>query len=192
MGADIEIEVNDEEGWVFFGDYLAAPDADRFLDGAVAALSYPKFKKKWFPLIEQQAQDNLKIHFKSRIYNYLAKELRDSENAENFPMEVENAHPLEEFYDFGTEEVNMPPDGLDYKAQSIMEAYFNDQRTGLETLDIYPSVNHIFKQTNTPLPSSAHVERLFSYATMTNTPKSNRLSDEKFEKRVILRANASS
>ncbi|KAF6211196.1 hypothetical protein GE061_014311 [Apolygus lucorum] len=29
MGADIEIEVNDEERWVSFGDYLAAPDADR-------------------------------------------------------------------------------------------------------------------------------------------------------------------
>ncbi|KAF9413699.1 hypothetical protein HW555_008145 [Spodoptera exigua] len=35
----------------------------------------------------------------------------------------------------------------------------------------------------------APVERLFSYATMINHPKSHKLSDEMFEKRVVLKAN---
>ena len=39
------------------------------------------------------------------------------------------------------------------------------------------------------MPSSAAVERLFSYATMTNLPKSNKLSDDMFEERVILKSN---
>lgn len=39
------------------------------------------------------------------------------------------------------------------------------------------------------MPSSASVERLFSFATITNYCKANRLSDEMFEKRVVLKAN---
>jgi len=70
-----------------------------------------------------------------------------------------------------------------------MEQYFADQARSLEMLHKYPPIKTIFVKYNTPLPSSAQVERLFSYATMTNTPKSNRLSDEKFEKRVVMKAN---
>lgn len=59
----------------------------------------------------------------------------------------------------------------------------------LNTLHRYPEVKKVFIKYNTPLPSSAPVERLFSYATMINHPKSHTLSDEMFEKRVVLEAN---
>ncbi|KAL1492271.1 hypothetical protein ABEB36_012746 [Hypothenemus hampei] len=50
-------------------------------------------------------------------------------------------------------------------------------------------IEEVFLKYNTPLPSSAPVERMFSYATITNCPKANRLFDEMFQKRVILKTN---
>ena len=42
---------------------------------------------------------------------------------------------------------------------------------------------------NTPLPSSALVERLFTFATITNSPKANRLTNKMFEQKIVLKAN---
>ncbi|XP_034941672.1 uncharacterized protein, partial [Chelonus insularis] len=50
-----------------------------------------------------------------------------------------------------------------------------------DSLEKYPSVRKIFLKYNTPLPSSAPVERLFSNATMLHLPKYDRLTDEHFE-----------
>lgn len=61
----------------------------------------------------------------------------------------------------------------------------------MECLSKYPAVKETFIKFNTPLPSSAPVERLFSYATMVNLPRSHKLSDELFEKRVVLKSNIS-
>lgn len=67
--------------------------------------------------------------------------------------------------------------------------YFEDPRQRLECLNSYPTVKKIFLRYNTPVASSAPVERLFSFATMTNLPKSNRLSDDLFEYEVVLKSN---
>ena len=50
-------------------------------------------------------------------------------------------------------------------------------------------IKQVFIRYNTPRPSSAPVERLFSFATMINQPRSHKLSDQLFEKRVVLKAN---
>ena len=49
-----------------------------------------------------------------------------------------------------------------------------------------PAIEQIFRKYNTAPPSSSEVERLFNDATMTNAPKSNRISGIKFEQRVML------
>lgn len=51
----------------------------------------------------------------------------------------------------------------------------------------FPGIKNVFIKYNTPLPSSIPVERLFSYASITNDPKSNQLSDANFERRVVLK-----
>lgn len=58
-------------------------------------------------------------------------------------------------------------------------------------LNEYPLIRKVFLKYNTPLPSSAPVERLFNYATMMNVPKYNRLTDKNFEQRVLEKANFS-
>lgn len=71
---------------------------------------------------------------------------------------------------------------------SILQ-YFTNTNNDYKTLNKYPQIRKVFLEYNTPLPSSAPVERLFSFATITNLPKVNRLTDKMFEQKVILKAN---
>lgn len=58
-----------------------------------------------------------------------------------------------------------------------------------QILNHYPSIKKLFIKFNAILPSSAPVERLFSYATLLEIPKFNKLTDDNFEKRVIYKVN---
>ncbi|XP_076299582.1 uncharacterized protein LOC143218333 [Lasioglossum baleicum] len=94
----------------------------------------------------------------------------------------------DDFFDFGESPTHQT---VDYASkESLQILHFLEETTKeLIILEQYPAVKAIFMRYNTPLPSSASVERLFSYATITNSPKSNRLSDKYFERRVVLKAN---
>ncbi|CAB0008186.1 unnamed protein product, partial [Nesidiocoris tenuis] len=75
------------------------------------------------------------------------------------------------------------------KADLDITTFFCDGSKDFDSLDAYPAIKRGFFRSNTPLPSSAPVERLFSFAPMTNRQKANRFSDRNFEMRVVLRAN---
>ncbi|KAL1488179.1 hypothetical protein ABEB36_015137 [Hypothenemus hampei] len=91
----------------------------------------------------------------------------------------------DEFFDFdGPEVTNASLLGHPRtKAEYVISTFFAEESQDLEILNRYPEIENIFLKYNTPLPSSAPVERLFSYATMINSPKANKLSDQLFEER---------
>lgn len=67
--------------------------------------------------------------------------------------------------------------------------FCQEKKSNLSILHAYPIVKMTFLRYNTLLRSSASVERMFNLATMWNTPRFNRLTDEHFEQRVLLKAN---
>ncbi|XP_024939543.1 uncharacterized protein LOC112494168 [Cephus cinctus] len=68
--------------------------------------------------------------------------------------------------------------------------YLNKPNTDLGMLRDFPIMRSVFFKYNTPLPSSAPVERSFSFATMINLLRYNRLTDSHFEERVLSKVSA--
>ncbi|KAL4098463.1 hypothetical protein QTP88_023069 [Uroleucon formosanum] len=147
-------------------------------NAAIAAFSHPKLKNKWLNCIpKSSSRDKLLSIFKKAV---TAKSItRTSE--ENVEIEEDQ----NDFYDFGPATQN---DRTDTSTSAEIE-YFEDPRQHFESLNSHPAVKNIFLRYNSPVASSAPVERLFSFATMTNLLKSNRLSDNLFEYKVVLKSN---
>lgn len=70
-------------------------------------------------------------------------------------------------------------------------AYLSDIEISLEMLNRYPIIRKFFLKYNTALPSSAPVERLFSFAGIINQSRRQKLSDSNFEMLVLRKANSS-
>ena len=68
--------------------------------------------------------------------------------------------------------------------------YLEDNSRSLDLLKSFPIVQDMFKKYNTVIPSSAPVECLFSSGGQIMTPRRNGLSDETFEKLLLLKQNA--
>lgn len=148
---------------------------------AIAAFSYPRFKQRWVQsdTIDKHYREYLLTAFKDAVY----KENPDAHSEKpSSPTLVDD-----EFFDFGTANVQQPQQCN--KLDDELRQYFDDPTNTIECLDRYPAIKRVFIKYNTPLPSSAPVERLFSFATMVDAPRCNKLSDEMFEYRVVLKAN---
>lgn len=59
----------------------------------------------------------------------------------------------------------------------------------LETLNLTPTLKKVFIKYNTPPPSSAPVERVFSVGRAILSKKRGKMSDEHFEKTMLLKCN---
>lgn len=151
----------------------------------IAALSHPRFKKKWFSCVLPDQHKRCTNLLKSAICSEISRNEFETEN---------NAHVKsreDDFFDFSsdsgseTQSSNCPK----RRAESIMSGFFAEESRDINLLHRHPFVKNVFIQYNTPMPSSGPVERMFSFATMTNLPKSHRLSDHMFEKRVVMKTN---
>lgn len=66
--------------------------------------------------------------------------------------------------------------------------FFDDPEKNMKSLNSYPLVKQLFMKYNTTLPSSAPIERLFSYGGNVLASSRSRMSDEHMEQ-VLLRYN---
>ena len=74
--------------------------------------------------------------------------------------------------------------------ENPLDLFLKSDNNSIEQIHSNDLINNIFIKFNTPLPSSAHVERLFSYAGKINNPKIGRLSNLNFSNLVILKSNS--
>ena len=100
-------------------------------------------------------------------------------------------HSSDEF--FGYEEAPNDNVSSDNGSKDEMELlhYLGDNRTSISSLEDYPRIRRVFMKYNTPLPSSAPVERLFSFAGHIFAPKRGKMSDKMFEGLIFLKGNSS-
>uniref|UniRef100_A0A671Q8W1 HAT C-terminal dimerisation domain-containing protein n=1 Tax=Sinocyclocheilus anshuiensis TaxID=1608454 RepID=A0A671Q8W1_9TELE len=75
------------------------------------------------------------------------------------------------------------------REQSIVQYVLRSGGYEFESLNQFPNIKNIFLKFNTPTPSSAPVEWLFSLGDLVLTPRRNRLSDKRFEKLLLMRYN---
>ena len=144
---------------------------------AVASCYHPFFKLRWLKRLD--------LEERTKVTN-LATQLAIEEVNRLTENQIfqEKKSPIQEDDD---DLLNIRSDSDD---MNDFEKFKSDERDNLEMLHYYPICKKIFLRYNTTPPSSAAVERFFSYATMMSIPKFNRLSADNFELKVISLANA--
>uniref|UniRef100_A0A1A8L117 HAT C-terminal dimerisation domain-containing protein n=2 Tax=Nothobranchius pienaari TaxID=704102 RepID=A0A1A8L117_9TELE len=144
-------------------------------EGRLAAATCPKFKLRWL-------RDECS---RVQVKELLITECRTTAAATaDVPQDSQPpASPDEmDFFDFEIQ----PRESL--SAENEVTDYIRSGHE-LEILNQFPTVKKIYMKYNTPTPSSAPVERLFSLGGLVLSPKRNRLSDRRFEKLLLMRYN---
>lgn len=90
--------------------------------------------------------------------------------------------PMEEEDDFFIVTENVCDWPSQRRAKVEFLNYFEDPRKDLSCLEQYPLIKLLVVRYNTAIPSSAPVERLFSFAGLINRPHRRRLNAKLFEK----------
>jgi hypothetical protein len=153
------------------------------VDAAIAALAYPRFQRWWLQCVDEIDHATLLAAFTNAVHT--EQRFWRDEMVNMDTMNVDN----DEYFDFGQSSGSRTSPTSTSHSELLIHQYFADPARETSSLSRYPAIQAVFFRYNTPLPSSAPVERLFSYATMINLPKCNALSDEMFERRVVLKAN---
>ena len=111
----------------------------------------------------------------------LTKECRKAAPAaDNANVSQRAASPAEiNFFDFE----NQPTES--FSAEKEVTDYLGPGYE-LEILNQFPNFKKMHMKYNTPTPSSAPVERLFSLGGLVLSPKRNRLCDRRFEKLLLM------
>lgn len=146
----------------------------------VSAVLLPRFKMQWIA----EAQRGMITRLMKDEVARLPQNVEPSTQAS--PESAETS--AEDF--FGFEDFGCGEQGERCGASQELARYLSDT-AGKEVTDIlnYPSLHQLFLRYNVAVPSSASVERLFSIGGDVFQRKRRRLSDEKFEEQLLLRAN---
>ena len=154
-----------------------APDVDHYI---LASVTHPFFKMRWVPRIHETRVNQLFLDTYSsfaRNKTTQATAIRESKDGSDSD---------DNFYKFESHSTT----AVDHATLMQPAQYLEDNSRSLDLLKSFPIVQDMFKRYNTVIPSSAPVERLFSSGGQIMTPRRNGLSDETFEKLLLLKQNA--
>lgn len=124
----------------------------------------------------------MKIENHDKLIHFFKKAADDVISAQNTPLYSEKSpiinQTTDDFFEFGSS-ASSASTGTTKSELEVLH-FLSDEENNLNNLEKYPIIKQVFIRYNTPLPSSAPVERLFSFATMINQPRSHKLSDQLF------------
>ena len=150
-------------------------DPSSQLDALLATISHPQFKLK---PIRKELRDDLKSHL-----------LMEAELLSPKSPTANRGNKKDTYFQFSDEEEDSDSDFSEKNKISIeVCSYLEDPSSSITILHKYPAVKRVFIKYNTTLPSSAPVERLFSFASIILSGRRGLLSDDNFEMLTLLKA----
>ena len=173
-----------------FEKFLKLDSSHETKAAILATVSNPTFKQKWLTINPElnRTLTKKRVHeiLVSAIKNVIEQTAQPELHLENHDDRSDGS--ADGFFDYEGESDAQSPN----QDCSEMEAlkYLQDGSHALSSLEQYPGVRLVFRKYNTPLPSSAPVERLFSLAGHIHASKRNRLSDQMFSQLVFLKGNS--
>ncbi|XP_050547892.1 uncharacterized protein LOC126909503 [Daktulosphaira vitifoliae] len=151
---------------------------DKFL--TIAAISHPKFKTAW---IKNDVKKQLAIEY---FKNACTEEYKEDRSSSDDEFKKDRSSPDDDFFNSWSKSSSEDNKTLNIEIDQYLGVSPNKN---LECLNSLPTVKSVFRKYNTPLPSSASVERVFSIGGATMTKRRTNMTDDNFEKIMILKCN---
>jgi len=153
----------------------------------IASVSNPSFKTAW---IKNEVKKNFAISLlKDAMYEI------NSDQVDNVVGELNNEKPSSSDSDQDDKNDSFFSWASKKKSQNViieneMADFLNKSPTKkIIVLNNTPILKKVFIKYNTPLPSSAPIERVFSIGACVLTKKRGKMSDSNFEKTMLLKSN---
>ena len=151
-------------------------------DAVLAAATLPKFKLRW--MRTQDRKDKAKASLLAECRKIVQEDQQAGTSPPTRHLRVSTDSAIEDdFFSFEDE------DDTSATAESQVADYLKSGEQGIDSLNGFALIKKNSLRHNAATPSSAPVERLFSLGKLVLTPLRNRLSDQKFEKLLVLRYN---
>ena len=148
------------------------------LDSLLATVTHPYFKMK--PILPEKRE---------MIKQELIKEAENCVTVAQDNVEIDEPKDKYFKWSFNAAEEDTESESSTNKTSIEVLQYLDDKSRGLPMLNKYPTIKKLFIKFNTPLLSSAPVERLFSFGSIILQGRRGRLTDQNFEKLILLKAN---
>lgn len=152
----------------------------RAKESVLASVSYPFFKLKWVP---KGSREFVKELFVAEVRKMKNEDIKK-------PNQYEKIREKNESYYMFVEDSDSSAASDTANTTIDLETlqYLKDDDTSLDSLNKYPNIKKVFLKFNTCLPSSAPVERLFSFGGMIMWPHRRKMIDNLFEQIVVLKS----
>lgn len=169
-------------------------------DAILAAVVHPRFRAEWI----KHGDESLRTRAVELLKAAVVKEIRTARETgahehtltslcKGKEEHIASNDDDDDFFSFRSARTNQglsiktPEEEAKDEVQKYLETKSSD--SSISILHSFPHLKQVFLKVNSPLPSSAAVERLFSLSGLLFNARRARLSDQNLEMTVLLKTN---